>query len=139
MLRSMLLLPALLLIAWAPPWAEAGRDLFSWRDAEGVVHYADRPGMPDAVRIDRHGHTMSIVDTAPAREHTRENAMRPVIERELRWQEAGHRRDRKAALAESARAERSCADLRAQITDAERARKLARVRDLEEKFYAACR
>ena len=39
-------------VAWVPPFAEGGRDVFRWQDAAGVVHLSDHPAdaMPDKGR-----------------------------------------------------------------------------------------
>lgn len=43
MWRGILLLVVLCCVAWVMPGAVYGKDVYRWRDASGVVHFADRP------------------------------------------------------------------------------------------------
>lgn len=49
--RGVMLLMVLLLLAWVVPEPVHGADIYRWQDADGVVHYADRTDVEDAVRI----------------------------------------------------------------------------------------
>lgn len=130
---------ALIFVAWLPPQAEGKRPVFQWQDAEGVMHFGDRPGAPGAERVGPSGMHMSIVDTSEARAKQGINAMRPIIERELRWQETRREEQRHAAERDMAATARRCAHLREQLDKAAAARHRARERALEEQYYAACR
>lgn len=48
MVSVLALLALALSVMWVPPEAQAGREVFRWRDAEGVTHFGDRPGAADA-------------------------------------------------------------------------------------------
>lgn len=48
MVSALALLALALSVMWVPPEAQAGREVFRWRDAEGVTHFGDRPGAADA-------------------------------------------------------------------------------------------
>ncbi|MFZ5756082.1 MAG: DUF4124 domain-containing protein [Pseudomonadota bacterium] len=68
-MRVLMLILSLLLVLWLPPGAEGG-SVFRWRDAEGVVHYADRPGeaVAGAQQIDRYGRAVTgdVCSRSPA-------------------------------------------------------------------------
>lgn len=44
------ILLVMVIVAWVPPVAEGGRDVYRWRDDAGDFHFADRPGDVQAER-----------------------------------------------------------------------------------------
>ncbi|MBS1199928.1 MAG: uncharacterized protein H6R27_606 [Proteobacteria bacterium] len=41
------------------------QEIYRWVDKDGIVHYADQPGSPDAVRVPYHGGPPSSADAEP--------------------------------------------------------------------------
>ncbi|MFZ5722651.1 MAG: DUF4124 domain-containing protein [Pseudomonadota bacterium] len=138
-MRSGLWCGALLLAVGLPATAMAGRPVFHWQDAEGVVHYADRPGGAGAQTVRPGSGALSIVDTSRARERAGINAMRPLLERELRWEQTRRAEQQRQAEQDIATKERRCARLRRELEAAELARNRPRVRKIEEQWYGSCR
>ena len=50
-MQSVLLIVALFLTGWVLPEPASSGEIFRWRDANGVVHFADRTDVEDAERI----------------------------------------------------------------------------------------
>lgn len=59
MMRSALLVAGMLLSLVAEP-----QEIYRWVDKDGIVHYADQPGAPDAKRVELVG--LSTYEAAPA-------------------------------------------------------------------------
>ena len=59
-MRTVLLIAGLLvsLVAWP-------QEIYRWVDKDGLVHYADQPGAPDAVLVPYAGHGATRGDAQP--------------------------------------------------------------------------
>lgn len=137
-MRAIIPLFMLALLGVLSPSVAIGKPVFRWEDADGVAHFGDRPGAPEAEPVRPGTAPMSVVDTSAARAH-KDNAMRPIIEREIRWQEQGRAEQRRQAERELADKERRCGRLRDQLRKAELAGQRAREMALEEQYYRGCR
>lgn len=109
---------ALLLIAAASP---AHAQVYRWVDAEGRVHYTDKP--PPGQRVDETGIRSEPTDL--------EATLRDQVERERRLELAGELRadaaeDAAAAAEYRERLARSCGQARDRVATIERARRLSR-------------
>lgn len=131
----------LLVIAWLLSWlateAQAGRAVYGWRDAEGVQHFSDRVLDSAAERVTPDGRRLSVIAAPPA--SAANNAMRPLLEQERRWQQENRARDRRQAQEEIAQKQRHCAGLQQKLAAAERQRDKAKLRAVEEQWFAGCR
>lgn len=70
------ILLVMLVVAWVPPVAQGGRDVFRWEDAAGVVHYADRPDAAGARRMGPRTVRRPQAAPAPDCAHIREQLAR---------------------------------------------------------------
>lgn len=129
---------ALALLAGA---AEAG-GMYRWTDAGGGVHYADRPGGSGAEAVEPDSTRISVIDTVVVKD----NAMRSVVEREVRRQQAQRTAGVKAADAAAASADRKraaqCDALRRKISVAENTTGSllnGTLGALDEQYWQACR
>lgn len=91
MVSAIVLLALALSVMWVPPEAQAGRDVFRWRDADGVMHFGDRPGAPELAteRAVGAGQTVGGSRPRPACPTTGQpqSGTRDYRERVLRWYE----------------------------------------------------
>ncbi len=134
-MRGMLLWIVLAAVAWLPPSDAHGRDVFVWRDAHGIAHFSDRPGVPNAERVDSRTAYMSIIETKVSRD----NPLRPLVDHEINWQKNNRRQQQRKALADMARQKVFCDRLREQVIDADEKRQRPRLLKLEEKWFRQCR
>lgn len=131
---------AMLALAWVPD-AQAG-GVFRWQSADGTVHFADTPGVPEAERFEP-GRGLSVVDSVALPKRPPSEA----LARELRWQQQGNREMRREHAKESARRDSQCATLRKQRdgVEAKRAsgkasdKRRLRLRELEDRLWRECR
>lgn len=109
---------AALLLASGPCPAPAG-EMYRWTDANGRSHFSDQPRGAGAERVEPDAGRMSVIDTVVVKD----NAMREVVDKEIRRQQQGRQAKVEAAERAEAKAERDkarrCEALRKRIARAE--------------------
>lgn len=117
--RVLGLLLALGAVGWVPPSAQGGA-IYRWEDEHGQLHFGDQPPQADSERVlPGRGRNLSVVDTVVVRR----NAMRGIINEEVKRQQQGRQEKIRAIAKAEARREREtarrCDALRKRITAAE--------------------
>ncbi len=118
-MQAMGLMLALGAVAWVPPSAQGG-GIYRWEDEHGHPHFGDQPPHADSERVEPgKGRHLSLVDTVVVRR----NAMRSVINQEVKHQQQGRQEKIRSIARDTARKEREtarrCDALKKRITAAE--------------------
>lgn len=118
-MQAMGLLLVLAAVAWVPPPAQGG-GIYRWEDEHGQPHFGDQPPQADSERVlPGQRRNLSVIDTVVVRR----NAMRSVINQEVKHQQQGRQEKIRAIAKADAKKEREtarrCEALGKRITAAE--------------------